>query len=104
MRDEDKTPFYQTLEEFETFLQEKAAIDIHNKTLIDKLNLVRSPRVFTKLYLIKKGYFLEELADDENPMVKNSARVQYRTCQAKIDRYKKQLNIKNPNSKKTLKW
>lgn len=89
LRDEDKTPFYQALEEFEAFLQEKAVINTHNKTLIDKLNLVRSPRVFTRLYLAKKGYFLKELTEDQDPVVQNYARVQYRACQAKIDRYKK---------------
>ena len=100
LRDEDKIPFYQALEEFETFLQEKAVINTHNKTLIDKLNLVRSPRVFTKLYLAKKGYFLEQLADNENPVVKNYVRAQYRTCQAKIERYKKQLKIVDPEFEK----
>ena len=100
LRDEDKTPFYHALEEFNEFLKEKAIIDAHNNTLIEKLDLVRSPQVFTKLYLVKKGYFLEELADDENPVVKNYARVQYRVCQAKIEQYKKQLGIKDPEFEK----
>ena len=100
LRDEDKSNFYQALEEFEAFLQEKTVINTRNKTLIKKLDLVRSPRVFTRLYLAKKGYFLEELADDKNPVVKNYARTQYRTCQAKIERYKKQLNIKDPEFEK----
>ena len=100
LRDEDKSKFYQALEEFEAFLQEKAVINSHSKNLIEKLDLVRSPRVFTKLYLIKKGYFLEELADDENSVVKNYAEAQYRNCQAKIDRYKKQLKIVDPEFEK----
>lgn len=89
LRDEDKTPFYQALEEFEAFLQEKAVINTHNKTLIDKLNLVRSPRVFTRLYLAKKGYFLEVLMEEQDPVVQNYAKVQYKKCQVQIDRYKK---------------
>lgn len=100
LRDEDKSDFYQALEEFEAFLQDKAIVDSHNKNLIEKLDLRYSPYTFTKLYLVKKGYSLEELADDENPVVKNYARVQYRACQAKIERYKKQLNIKDPEFEK----
>ena len=89
LRDEDKTPFYQALEEFQAFLQEKAVINTHNKTLIDKLNLVRSPRVFTRLYLAKKGYFLKVLIEDQDPVVQSYAKVQYKKCQVQIDRYKK---------------
>ena len=100
LRDEDKSDFYQALEEFDAFLQEKAAIDTHNKSLIEKLELTRSPRVFTRLYLTKKGYFLEELANDQDPVVQNYAKVQYRACKAKIERYKKQLNIKDPEFEK----
>lgn len=100
LRDEDKTPFYQALEEYETFLQEKAVIDTRNKTLIEKLDLVRSPRVFTKIYLAKKGYFLEKLVEDQDPLVQNYARVQYRICRAQIKRYKKQLQIKNTKFEK----
>lgn len=95
LRDEDKTPFYHALEEFKAFLQEKAVIDTHNKTLIDKLNLVRSPRVFTRLYLAKKGYFLKVLMEDQEPVVQNYAEAQYGNCQDKIKRYKKQLGIKD---------
>ena len=102
LRDEDKTPFYQALEEFEAFLQEKAVINTHNKTLIDKLNLVRSPRVFTRLYLAKKGYFLEVLTEDQDPVVQSYAKVQYGNCQAKIERYKKQLGIKDLEFEKDL--
>lgn len=93
LRDEDKTPFYQALEEFESFLKEKAIIDNHNKSLIDKLDLRYSPYIYTKLYLVKKGYYLEELAKDQEPVVQNYAKAQYRNCQAKIERYKKQLEI-----------
>lgn len=100
LRDEDKSKFYQALEKFEAFLQEKAVIDIRKKTLIKKLDLLHSPRVFTRLYLVKKGYFLEELTDDQDPVVQNYARVQYRTCQAQIKRYKKQLKMKDPEFKK----
>ena len=96
LRDEDKTPFYQALEEFQAFLQEKAVINTHNKTLIDKLNLVRSPRVFTRLYLAKKGYFLKVLIEDQDPVVQSYAKVQYKKCQVQIDRYKKQLKMKGP--------
>jgi len=96
LQDEDKTPFYQALEEFEAFLQEKAVINTHNKTLIDKLILVRSPQVFTRLYLAKKGYFLEVLMEDQEPVVQSYAEAQYANCQAKIERYKKQLGIKDP--------
>ena len=103
LRDEDKTPFYQALEEFEAFLQEKAVINTHNKILIDKLNLVRSPRVFTRLYLAKKGYFLEVLMEDQDPVVQSYAKVQYKKCQVQIDRYKKQLGIKDPEFKKKKK-
>lgn len=102
LRDEDKSDFYQALEEFETFLQEKAVINTHDKNLIEKLDLVRSPRVFTRLYLTKKGYFLEELANDQDPVVQNYAKVQYRACQAKIDRYKKQLKIVDPEFEKDI--
>ena len=102
LRDEDKTPFYQALEEFEACLQEKAVIDTHNKILIEKLELVRSPRVFTRLYLAKKGYFLEVLTEDQDPVVQNYAKVQYGNCQAKIERYKKQLGIKDPEFEKDL--
>lgn len=96
LRDEDKTPFHQALKEFEAFLQEKAIIDSHNKKLIDHLDFRYSPYTFTKLYLIKKGYYLEELAKDQEPAVQNYAEVQYKTCQAKIERYKNQLKIKDP--------
>lgn len=102
LRDEDKTPFYQALEEFEAFLQEKAVINTHNKTLIDKLNLVRSPRVFTRLYLAKKGYFLEVLMEEQDPVVQSYAKVQYKKCQVQIDRYKKQLKLKDPKFEKDL--
>lgn len=96
LRDEDKTPFYQALEEFESFLKEKAIIDNHNKSLIDKLDLRYSPYIFTKLYLVKKGYYLEELAKDQDPVVQNYAKTQYKRCQTQIERYKKQLGIKDP--------
>lgn len=102
LRDEDKTPFYQALEEFEAFLQEKAVINTHNKTLIDKLNSVRNPRVFTRLYLAKKGYLLEVLMEDQDPVVQSYAKVQYKKCQVQIDRYKKQLKLKDPKFKKDL--
>lgn len=102
LRDEDKTPFYQALEEFKAFLQEKAVIDTHNNSLINKLNLVRSPRVFTRLYLAKKGYFLEVLMEDQDPVVQSYAEAQYGNCQAKIERYKKQLGIKDPEFEKDL--
>lgn len=102
LRDEGKTPFYQALKEFEAFLKEKAVIDTHDKNLIDKLDFQHSPHTFTKLYLAKKGYFLEELADDENPMVQNYAKVQYQTCQNQIERYKKQLKIKDPEFEKDV--
>jgi hypothetical protein len=95
LRDEDKSDFYQALEEFKAFLKEKTIIDSHNKNLIDKLDLRYSPYTFTKLYLAKKGYFLKELAYNENPLVKKYARTQYRACQDKIERYKNQLNIKD---------
>lgn len=95
LRDEDKTPFYQALEEFKAFLQEKAVIDTHNNSLINKLNLVRSPRVFTRLYLAKKGYFLKVLMEDQEPVVQNYAEAQYGNCQDKIERYRKQLGIKD---------
>ena len=95
LRDEDKTQIYQALEEFEAFLKEKTIIDSHNKNLIDKLDFQYSPYSFTRLYLVKKGYFLEELTEDQDPVVQNYARVQYRACQTKIERYKKQLNIKD---------
>lgn len=102
LRDEDKTPFYQALEEFEAFLQEKAVINTHDKNLIDKLDFRYSPYTFTKLYLVKKGYFLEQLADDENLVVQNYAKVQYQTCQNQIERYKKQLRIKDPKFEKDV--
>lgn len=102
LRDEDKTPFYQALEEFEAFSQEKAVINTHNKTLIDKLNLVRNPRVFTRLYLAKKGYFLEVLMEDQDPVVQNYTKAQYNRCQAQIKRYKKQLKMKDPEFEKDL--
>lgn len=102
LRDEDKTPFYQAHEEFEAFLQEKAVINNRNKTLIKKLDLVRSPRVFTRLYLAKKGYFLEVLMEDQDPVVQSYAEAQYGNCQAKIERYKKQLGIKDPEFEKDL--
>lgn len=95
LRDEDKTPFYQALEELESFLKEKTIIDSHNKSLIDTLNLKYSPYTFTKLYLAKKGYFLEVLIEDQDPVVQNYAEAQYGNCQAKIKRYKKQLGIKD---------
>lgn len=100
LRDEDKTPFHQALKEFEAFLQEKAIIDSHNKNLIDQLDFRYSPYIFTKLYLVKKGYYLEELAKDQEPTVRNYAEAQYRNCQAKIERYKKQLGIKDPEFEK----
>lgn len=99
LRDEDKTPFYQALEEFEAFLQEKVVIDTHNKILIEKLELVRNPRVFTRLYLAKKGYYLEELAKDQEPVVQNYAEAQYKACQAKIKHYKNNLELKTQNLK-----
>ena len=102
LRDEDKTPFYQAIEEFKAFLQEKAVIDTHNKSLINKLNLVRNPRVFTRLYLAKKGYFLEVLIEDQDPVVQSYAKVQYKKCQVQIDRYKKQLKLKDPEFEKDL--
>ena len=102
LRDEDKTPFYQALEEFEAFLQEKAIIDSHNKNLIDKLDLRYSPYIFTKLYLVKKGYYLEELAKDQEPVVQNYAEAQYKACQNQIERYKKQLRIKDPEFEKDV--
>lgn len=102
LRDEDKTPFYQALEEFDTFLKGKAIIDSHNKTLIDKLNLARSSRVFTRLYLAKKGYFLEVLMKDQDPVVQNYTKAQYNRCQAQIKRYKKQLKMKDPEFEKDL--
>lgn len=97
LRDEDKTPFYQALEEFKSFLKEKAIIDNHNKSLIDKLDLRHSPYTFTRLYLAKKGYFLEVLMEDQEPVVQNYAKAQYNCCQAQIKSYKKQLKMKNPN-------
>ena len=93
LRDENKTPFYQALKEFDEFLKEKAIIDTHNKNLMDKFDFRYSPYIFTKLYLVKKGYYLEELAKDQEPMVRNYAEAQYKTCQAEIERYKKQLRI-----------
>lgn len=102
LRDEDKTPFYQALEEFESFLKEKAIIDSHNKNLIDKLDLRYSPYTFTKLYLAKKGYFLEMLMEDQDPVVQNYAKAQYNRCQAQIKRYKKQLKMKDPEFEKEL--
>lgn len=92
LRDEDKTPFYQALGEFDEFLKEKAIIDAHNKNLMDKFDFRYSPYIFTKLYLVKKGYYLEELAKDQDPVVQNYAEAQYRNCQAKIERYKKTWN------------
>ena len=100
LRDEDKTPFYQALEEFKSFLKEKAIIDSHNKNLIDKLDLRYSPYAFTRLYLAKKGYFLEVLMEDHDPVVQSYAKVQYKKCQVQIDRYKKQLKIKDPEFEK----
>lgn len=100
--DEDKTPFYQALEEFKSFLKEKAIIDNHNKSLIDKLDFRYSPYAFTRLYLAKKGYFLEVLMEDQDPVVKSYAEAQYGNCQAKIERYKKQLGIKDPEFEKDL--
>lgn len=96
LRDEDKTPFYQALEEFEIYLKEKADIDDYKKSHLGKQQYLRSPRVFTRLYLVKKGHFLEELTDDQDPVVQNYARVQYRTCRTQIKRYKKQLKMKDP--------
>lgn len=93
LRDENKTPFYQALKEFDEFLKEKAIIDTHNKNLMDKFDFRYTPYIFTKLYLVKKGYYLEELAKDQEPMVRNYAEAQYKTCQAEIERYKKQLKI-----------
>lgn len=93
LRDENKTPFYQALKEFDEFLKEKAIINTHNKNLMDKFDFRYSPYIFTKLYLVKKGYYLEELAKDQEPMVRNYAEAQYKTCQAEIERYKKQLRI-----------
>ena len=93
LQDENKTPFYQALKEFDEFLKEKAIIDTHNKNLMDKFDFRYSPYIFTKLYLVKKGYYLEELAKDQEPMVRNYAEAQYKTCQAEIERYKKQLRI-----------
>lgn len=102
LRDEDKTTFYQALKEFEAFLKEKTIIDNHNKNLIDKLDLRYSPYTFTRLYLVKKGYFLEELVEDQNPVVQNYAKTQYKKCQNQIERYKKQLRIKGPEFKKDI--
>lgn len=102
LRDEDKTPFYQALKEFEAFLQEKAIIDSHNKNLIDQLDLMYSPYTFTRLYLTKKGYFLEILMEDQDPVVQNYAKAQYNRCQAQIKRYKKQLKMKDPEFEKDL--
>lgn len=102
LRDEDKTPFYQALEEFEEFLKEKTIINSRNKNLMDKLDLRYSPYIYTKLYLIKKGYYLEELTKDQNPVVQSYAKVQYKKCQVQIDRYKKQLKLKDPKFEKDL--
>ena len=102
LRDEDKTQFYQAIEEFETFLKEKTIIDSHNKNLIDKLDFRYSPYTFTRLYLAKKGYFLEELVKDQDPVVQKYAKTQYKKCQAQINRYKKQLNIKDPEFEKDV--
>lgn len=102
LRDEDKTPFYQALKEFDKFLKEKAIVDTHNKNLMDKFDFRHSPYIFTKLYLIKKGYYLEELAKDQDPVVQNYAETQHRNCQAKIERYKKQLGIGDPKFKRDI--
>ena len=102
LRDEDKTPFYQALEEFEAFLQEKAIIDSHNKNLMDKLDFPYSPYIYTKLYLAKKGYFLKMLMEDQDPVVQNYAKAQYNRCQAQIKRYKKQLKMKDPEFEKDI--
>ena len=102
LRDEDKTPFYQALEEFKEFLKEKEIINAHNKNLMDKLDLRYSPYIYTKLYLAKKGYFLEMLTEDQDPMVQNYAQTQYNRCQAQIKRYKKQLKMKDPEFQKDL--
>lgn len=91
-----KRPFIKPLKNSRLFLQEKAVIDTHNKTLIDNLNLFRRPRVFTRLYLAKKGYFLKVLMEGQEPVVQNYAKVQYKKCQVQIDRYKKQLKLKDP--------
>lgn len=96
LRDKDKTDFYQALEEFEIYLKEKTDIDDYKKSPLGKRQYLRSPRVFTRLYLVKKGYFLEELTNDQDPVVQNYARVRYRTCRAQIKRYKKQLKMKDP--------
>ena len=96
LRDEDKSDFYQALEKFELFLKEKAIIDSHNKNLIDKLDFRYSPYTFTRLYLAKKGYFLEELVKDQDPVVQNYAKTQYKKCQNQIERYKKTTSNKRP--------
>lgn len=34
--------------------------------------------------------------EDQDPVVQNYAKVQYKKCQVQIDRYKKQLKLKDP--------
>lgn len=102
-----KHPFIRPLEnstlgEFDEFLKEKAIIDARNKNLMDKFDFRYSPCTFTKLYLAKKGYFLEILMEDQDPVVQNYAKAQYNRCQAQIKRYKKQLKMKDPEFQKDL--
>ena len=42
------------------------------------------------------------LIEDQDPVVQSYAKVQYKKCQVQIDRYKKQLKMKDPKFEKDV--